>query len=829
MSGVLQHIRVLDLSWGISGPIATMVFSDQGADVIKIEPPSGDPFSGQLGYRAWQRGKRNATYDLKDSNERKAFLDLVKTADVLVESFSPGTTAELGIDYATLSTVNPRLVYCSITGYGRDNPLSLRPAYDALVAARTGLHFEQRGRNGGVFHFSNGEPPFADFEFAPDGVVGPRPEDRDGPLFPATFWPSLGAAYAAMTAVSAALLVRAKTGRGQWVETSLLQGALTAGTMAFSYAKHPEAPHYSTWVNDSRSPKGNFECADGRWLIHWVPNPSFVLGATEGSSLNPSPDTSARQDPDRIMPAVDDMLVLDHYYPMLKSAIHRFTADEWSDAAAVAGQCMQKVRSPEEALSDSSFIEDGCVVTIEDPKLGTTRQAGTLYRLEKNLSEPRSGISEFGADNAAVRAEAARSTSWQTTAPTQTSTLSRPLEGVRVLDLGLAIAGPFGAQILSDLGADVIKINATYDWYWHSNVIAMSANRGKRSLAVDIRKPEGIRIVQQLAETADVVIHNMRYKAVEGRGLDYEALKEINPRLIYCHTRGFERGSREHLPGNDQTGSALAGVQWEDGGCADGGRPYWSLTSLGDTGNGYLAAIAIIQALLEREKTGEGQFVDTSIVNAQLLNASQVIARDNGTGFPRPRLTPDGLGYNSAGYRLYPTQSGYLCLALVNEGHWQSLFRALPGGDYARYADPEAREADNAALMEWIGCQLATKPAEDWFAVLDAAGVPCEISNPEFSREIWKHADAAFLLDRSWLVKLPHRVLGEVGHVGIPYSLSETPAGVQSSPLIVGEQSREVLLELGIEPMEVDRLFAEGVVVDERCYAYDLDECSRDN
>ncbi|MEE4661880.1 MAG: CoA transferase [Halieaceae bacterium] len=823
MSGVLDGVKVLDLSQGIAGPMATMVLSDQGADVIKIETPEGDPWwdIARLGYRAWQRGKRNAIFDFTSDDDYQQFLDLVKTADVLVESFSPGITDELRIDYATLSQVNPRLVYCSITGYGRDNELSDRPAIDALVAARVGLHYEQRGRVGGVFNASGAEIPFEDIEFNPEAVVGPRHHDRDGPVFTGTHWPSAGAAYAALTSISGALFVRAQTGQGQWVETSLVQGALTAGTLAFSRADKPDAPHFATWINDSRSPKGNFRCKDGRWVINWVCSPSFVLGASQGETLDTSPDMGARDDPDRIMPALEDMLVLDHYYPMLSEAFERFTADEWTDAGAVAGQCIQKIVSPEEALNDTHFLEDGCVVDVLDPELGPTRQVGTLYCLEKNPCKPREGIASPGEHSQAVRSEAAEHSGPATAS--DRAMPPKPLAGIKVIDLGLAIAGPFGAQVLSDLGADVIKVNATYDWYWHSNCIAMSANRGKRSIAINMRDPKGVALIQDLCRDADVVIHNMRYKAVEGKGLDYASLSKINPRLIYCHTRGFEKGPREPLPGNDQTGSALSGVQWEDGACNyPGGRPYWTQTTLGDTGNGYLAAVAIIQALTEREKTGEGQFVDTSIVNAQLFNCSHIIAKNDGSGFERPMLQQDALGF-SAGYRLYKTTDKYLCLALLKDTHWQALFTALELTEEAGkhgYQNRETREKFDKELTDLIQSALSKDSADSWFARLDTAGVPCEISEPDFMRSMWQ--EGSFMLERGWLVNLPHPVTGRIGHVGVPYQFSHSPASVQFRPLIVGEATRQILTELGYTEQQQNELFDAQVVADASCHPYEL-------
>ena len=824
MAGVLEGIRVLDLSRGMAGPMTGMALSDNGADVVKIEPPEGDPYRDQfkLGYRAWQRGKRNAVFDMQSDEDKRCFLDLVKTADILLESYQPGETARLGLDFATLHSVNPRLVYCSITGYGRDNPLSGRPACDALVAARTGLHYEQRGRVGSQFYPRGGDIPFADFEFNPEAVVGPRHDDRDGPLFTGMYWPSVGAAYAAQTGISAALLVRETSGRGQWVETSLVQGALTAGTLAFSYGEKPDAPHFTTWINDSRSPKGNFACGDGRWVINWVPNPGFVLGASEGDELNPSPDMSAREDPDRIMPAMDDMLVLDHYYPLLADAFKRFSADEWVAAGAVAGQCIQKVCTPEEGLNDEHFIADGCVADVVDPKYGDTRQVGVLYNLEKNPASIKQGIASHGEHTQEIKAEAATAAGLAV-GKSETEAPNQPLAGVTVLDLGLAIAGPYGAQVLSDLGADVIKVNATYDWYWHSNAIAMSANRGKRSIAVNMRDSAGVEVIQKLAAEADVVIHNMRYKAVEGKGLDYATLKKINPKLVYCHTRGFEKGPREPLPGNDQTGSALTGVQWEDGACGNGGRPYWSLTTLGDTGNGYLAAIGIIQALLARKKTGEGQFVDTSIVNAHFFNCSHIIARNDGTGFARPQLSKDALGY-SAGYRLYKTSDQYLCIALSATEHWTALFAASGLSALAedeRFNTAETRAANDSALTECLVEIFATRSANDWFAALDAVAVPCEIASSEFSKTMWQEHSG--LVDRQWLVSFPHPVVGEVGHVGVPYDLSETQARAQSGPLIVGRETREILQQSGYSEADQARLFESRAVADESCYMYPIE------
>ncbi len=189
-------------------------------------------------------------------------------------------TARLGIDYAALSAASPRLIYCSITGYGRDNKHSARPGYDSLVAARTGLQFEQRGwPEGALNHMARRPDPFAHLEHDWEQVQGPA---RPGPVFPASYYPSLGACFAATLGIHAALRAREITGRGQWVETSLLQGALACASGVWQRAEKVEAKDFDSWILGARSPKGHFQCADGRWIHNWVPNPRFLLAAVGG-------------------------------------------------------------------------------------------------------------------------------------------------------------------------------------------------------------------------------------------------------------------------------------------------------------------------------------------------------------------------------------------------------------------------------------------------------------------------------------------------------------------------------------------------------------------
>jgi crotonobetainyl-CoA:carnitine CoA-transferase CaiB-like acyl-CoA transferase len=810
MAGALQGLRVLDLSWGISGPMAGMMLADQGADVVKIEPPGGDPFRDndrtRLGYRTWQRGKRSAILDLKDEADRDTFLTLATHADVLIESFSPGVTSRLGIDYETLAALNPRLIHATVTAWGSDTSHADRPGYDLLVAARSGLNWEHRSwPETGNIHMAGGDDPLEGYEVPWDWLQGPP---REGPMTTAMPAPSMGAFYALICGIDAALVARETTGRGQHVETSLFQGACAAGIMAWQRAENPDAEDFNTWINCSRTPKGHFECKDGRWIHAWVPNPRFIIEASEGETIQHDPDLSVMNDPNRFGSGVDEAWVIGHYQPILMERMARFGCDDWLSASAAADVPMQEARSPEAALADPIMLADGCVREIVDPDLGPIRQVARVIEMEKTQGEAGGPAPAAGQHTAEIRAEA-EALKARPAPVAGTGSLKAPLAGVRVLDLGLAIAGPFGCQVLADLGADVIKINAFYDTYWHKNHIAYTSNRGKRSVALNLKDPRAMEVLRDLVRTADVVQHNMRYDAAVRLGVDYESLKAIKPDLIYCHTRGHERGPRERLPGNDQTGACLAGVQYEDGGMAYGGKPLWSLTSFGDTGNGFLSAVAIMQALYHRAKTGEGQFVSTAIVYAQLLNVSHVLARPDGSGFDRPRLDRDQRGM-AALDSLYETADGWLALVVANEAQWQALKGVVQVAalDEARFADGKTRLANDKALRGLLQEKLLTRTAAEWFASLDCAGVPVEISDPTFGQRLH---DMEEFRKRNWTVGYRHELVGKFEQMGLAFDFSDTPAVVQRPPLVVGECTREVLRELGYSDEKIDALHEEKV------------------
>jgi crotonobetainyl-CoA:carnitine CoA-transferase CaiB-like acyl-CoA transferase len=441
------------------------------------------------------------------------------------------------------------------------------------------------------------------------------------------------------------------------------------------------------------------------------------------------------------------------------------------------------------------------------------RQVGLVYRHSETPGRVQGPTAAPGAHTAEVRADLANDASTVVPKPVASSAGSpapaHPLAGVVVLDLGFAVAGPFGTQILADLGATVIKVNARRDPWWHCTHIAMGANRGKRSVGIDLKTTDGMAALHRLVRQADVVHMNIRAGAARRLGVDEASMRAINPTIIYCHTRGFEDGPRSDSPANDQTGNALAGTEYEDGGCADGGAPFWSLTSMGDTGNGFLSAIGVIQALYHRAKTGVGQRVDTSILNAAMLATSYAATTGEGAGLDRTRLDAMQTGIGAL-YGLYPTADDWLCIVVLNEAHWKALLSVVPALERdARFATAAARASADAELRDALRAELATRSAADWFAVLDGAGVPCEISSEHFAEEFF---DDPAMREAGWAVTYDHPELGRFDHSGLAIDFSETPGIVWGPPPLVGEHTRAVLAEFGFRVEEIDALVASDAV-----------------
>jgi crotonobetainyl-CoA:carnitine CoA-transferase CaiB-like acyl-CoA transferase len=377
------------------------------------------------------------------------------------------------------------------------------------------------------------------------------------------------------------------------------------------------------------------------------------------------------------------------------------------------------------------------------------------------------------------------------------------LAGVRVLDLGLGVAGPFAPRMLADLGAEVIKVHALHDTFWAGTHMGLGTNRGKRSISLNVKDERGREALHRLVDWADVVATNWRPGAAARLGIDYESLRHRHPRLVYCNTRGYEKGPRSDLPGTDQTAAALTGIEWEDGGCDAGNPPMWSRSNMGDTGNAMLAAIAITAALYHRDRTGHGQAVSTSIVNAGLLGTSYAWIHADGSPGEWAHVDAGQHGLSPL-YRLYECSDGWLFLAAVEPRHIAAL------GDVIGDAGVAPDDQDKLAAV--LEARFRERSAADWFAALDGAGIPVEVVDEGFARDLFDDPEwrARRLVSETWAAGV-----GRFEDPGLLVNLSATPGGIARGPCLCGQHSREILLELGYHDADVDALVAAGVVRDE--------------
>jgi crotonobetainyl-CoA:carnitine CoA-transferase CaiB-like acyl-CoA transferase len=396
--------------------------------------------------------------------------------------------------------------------------------------------------------------------------------------------------------------------------------------------------------------------------------------------------------------------------------------------------------------------------------------------------------------------------------------MNGPLDGIRVLDFGQYLAGPFGPMILADLGADVIKIEpVTGDSMRMAGKPFFGCQRGKRDIALNIKDPRGLKIALDLVKTADIVHHNMTAGVATKLGIDYNACKAVKPDIVYCNTwaYGFE-GPLAKFGGLDPLYQASSGLEYESGAVAEGNTPIYYRFGMCDASNAMLSVVAVLSALYHRKRTGVGQEVWTSLFDGGAMFTSDAHLV-NGVPAPRPHLDKDLMGV-SATYRLYPTQDDdWICIAAVTDDDFTKLCGALGVLDIAneaRFATNTKRSEHRRQLETLLEPIFLTKTAVFWTRTLDEAGVPNEVPVDTKGGELpLFDADNVAL---GMVAEYEHGVLGNVRQFGELVRFSETRATIERAAPLVGEHTRSIMRDLGCTNEEIDTLIADGV-----CYEPD--------
>ena len=387
-----------------------------------------------------------------------------------------------------------------------------------------------------------------------------------------------------------------------------------------------------------------------------------------------------------------------------------------------------------------------------------------------------------------------------------------PLDGVRVVDLTRYLAGPFCTQLLADYGADVVRVESPKgreftDASGRDTYFFLTANRGKRSIALDIRSDEGGAVLGRFLERADVLVENFRPGVLEGLGFAPDDLLAKHPRLVVARISGFGAdGPYRDRPGFDQIAQGMSGLMALTG--TEESGPTRVGIAISDVIGGMFAAQGVQLALLARERIGRGQVVDTSLLEATI----GVLTWGAGMFFDRGR-DPGPAGQHhplSSPYGRFRAQGGYLNIAAGNDAMWGKLARALGRTEWTadeRFESAGGRVRNRDALTAEIESVLAGADVAHWVELLNEAGVP---SGPVLS------VDQVFsdpqVLARDMLVELPHPELGSVKLTGLPIKLGETPGRIERRPPLHGEHGAEVLAEAGYGEAEITALAAAGVL-----------------
>ncbi|HEX5945576.1 MAG TPA: CoA transferase [Acidimicrobiales bacterium] len=819
-AGPLDGVRVLEVAVGVSdlglghaGGVPGRLFADLGATVTRVVGPAA-PIDAEVSWgRVWHRGKEVVAAAGPDEIRR-----LLLEADVAFVYGSEAVVERRGLGWADLGAAHPTLVYArcrpSRTATGDVDDQAL------LVEARAGFCTQLAAH-------------------------------RDGPMLVDVRASSTGAAFVLTASALALLLRRELEGTGGWAETSLYDGLLATLGCMIGRSERAAPKIESYWAEGSFFPNFLYRCGDGELLQIWFGGKGMY---------------------DRVIEVLGDEPSTDGYYAEQTSGLLQDRArrwhevfptqrrEVWIDRLRGAGVACEPVLAPGEALADPHLAEIGLAVRAGDADHGgepgdvvvgspiavhpfTDASASVGDGVGSGGIEAGSGDGPGDGDrsggigvgsgdgdgnggaphggrlDALVAQDPDAASSPMDEAGNRTTSVSAPggrglLDGVRVVDFSAFVAGPLAAEVLADLGADVVKVEPPAGEAMRAAAYAIAAcQRGKRSVALDITDPAARPIVESLLRVADVVLHNFRVGVAERLGIDADTVAALNPGAVHCHASAFgSRGPRATYPGNDALMQAVTGFEVANGG--EGNDPTAATWIPVDMSGGWIAAAGILAGLVARARTGRGQRVETSLLGAGMLLHGGVFLRD-GRVVRGPALDADQTGYGP-GYRLYRCAGEtWLAVVIPDPAAWDALRSSVAPDLPPTYApvrggvsDDDARKAE--AVLERA---FAARPATEWTTRLPTLGVLCEVVE-----DVGRDAFRRRILDDP-----VNRQLGRA----VSYETADWGGFEQIGPLLrcgpdaeggpslhlpgVGEHTVEVLTELGRTPDEIDALLSDDV------------------
>jgi crotonobetainyl-CoA:carnitine CoA-transferase CaiB-like acyl-CoA transferase len=761
MPAAFDDVRILDFSSGIAGPMACMLLADLGADVVKVEPLTGDRLAEHPGYLCWNRNKRCVVLDLDAETGLASARELLSTADAAVFDRPPDALVRAGLAPQAISERQPQLVCMSLPPYGEAPAWSRVPAAEGLLWAYAGGAFRQ---------FS--------WEDVPVWLVTPQAE--------------YGHAMLAAGALAAALLERERSGRGQLLTVTGLHAmaALQAGHLVQTGDVQKLPPR------GARGRIANYRlyrCADGEWLFLATLIEAHFRRALEALEFT---ELMALDGVDDQFANVMRPGVARHVNRALEERFARKSRDEWLRALWAHGVPCAGVAVRDAWFASETVAQNELRVELEHPEHGRVSLPGVPVRLAETPGRVRHLPETVGPDDVVAERRAPSPSR-------RVASGAAPLSGITVLDLGVIIAGTYATAILADFGADVIKVEPPAgDPFRAYGLTFVGFNRGKRSVALDLRHAEGLETFLSMVRTADVVCDNYRLGVLERLGIDYPSLSRINPRLVQASVTAYgTRGALAQEPGFDPLLQAQSGLMAAQGG---NDEPVFHQVAVHDTASAMIAAFGIVAALRARERTGRGQRVETSLAAQSVLCQSGELVAYAGRP-PSPVGDRDCVGV-SALQRFYRCDDGWIAVACADEAMAVSLCEALGHPEWPRLESPLAapRGGDLAGRIAAELAGISRQAALERLAARGAPAVPALDHAEIYAHPL--HEPARFFHESE------HPAFGRVTAARSLAEWSRTPAGPPRRAPLLGEHGAEILAELGLSRARIAQLVDAGAL-----------------
>jgi crotonobetainyl-CoA:carnitine CoA-transferase CaiB-like acyl-CoA transferase len=786
----LRGLRVIDFSNRIAGAYTTKLLADAYADVIKVEPPEGDPLRRWSASHQDLGGRDSALFQFLACSKRSvvgapddpAVLGLVAGADLVVETFEPGQESGFGEGGGReLCERFPGLVVLSITPYGQEGPYAGRPSSDLTVQAESG------GISG-------------------RGLVSQPPVQCGGRV---TEW--IGGTFAAVAGLAAALRAR-RTGQGEYVDFSLCE-VMNIGSSVYADLMHSllGRPHIS-------GPARSVE----------IPSIEPTLDGWVGFNTN-----SRQQFNDFCLlierPELSESEIewwnigvrgerMDEWNEIVRSWTTQHTTEDVVERAALLRIPVAPVNSGRTVFDHPHFKARGNYVP--NPR-GDFLQPAPSYILGGERPRPPEPSPDLGEHTG--RIEARDEPRRPGTSPGQADDPERPLAGVKILDATAWWAGPSACQMLAHLGADVIRMEAcqkpdgmrfaggvfiSQPAWWERSHITLAANTNKRGITLNLADPKGLDVCKRLLETCDVFVENFSPRVVEGFGLHWDAVHALNPRIIQVRMPAFGlSGPWRDNVGFAQTMEQISGLAWVTGHVDDQPRIQRGPC---DPLAGMHAAYAVLVALADREHTGEGKLLECTMVEGALNAAAEVAIEWSAYGVELARMGnrgPEGAPQNIYACR---GEENWLALAVTRDEQWDALCQELGSPDWTRDAElatAAGRRAKHDLLDEKLATWAAGQELDEAVDRLLARGIPAAALLD--ARQASSHPQMAA---RGFFESLEHPIVGTHPIAGPPFRYATVDRWARTPTPTMGEHNREVFGEIGLSDAELDALEADGVI-----------------